>query len=148
MLRYAQGIEKNINGMYKAKEDMKRGMLVIPSHKDKNFSKATSETGEGCFFVDRGLIANAQLDTFGVLSDYEEVLEVIKAGEIAELHAPMVGERYMIDTFKGTDTDFEADKYLSVQDGEMVKSSNPTRFKSYGFVNDNGHKLLGVEIVK
>ena len=148
MLRHLQSyVGKNIDSMCTAEVAMKRGMVVTKDHATKQVSLATGT--KKVYFVDRGLVNDPLLDFMGTLSEYEDVLENIKVGEFVNLEPVQTGERYATDAFDGIDADFAPGTYLTVVAGKFKKAAvdEETQFESIGFVDDNGHKLLGVEIV-
>jgi len=153
MLRNLQGTIKNVDAQNKAAVAMKRGMFV---NKDVANKKAILPTNvDEIYMVNRGLVNDALLSIAGTLSDYETVLETIKADEFVDLIAPTIGERWATDAFDGVDADFEAGKYLTVslvvdaKQGKLIASptNTKTHIKSLGKITDNTHTLVAFEYV-
>lgn len=156
MLRVLQSVEgKNVDAQCKAKVAFKRGMFVNKDYATKEAVLPTVDSE--VYLVDRGLVNdNPAIAAGAVFSEYDEVLDNIKAGEFVNLVTILPGERYAVDAFDGVDADFEAGKYLVVsttvdeKQGKLVASPTNTKsnFRSLGKINDNGHALVAFEYVR
>lgn len=157
MLRFLQGSPDNVDAQNKAAVDMVRGRFVNKDVANKQAILPTGANGATeIYIVDRGLVNDPILDVTGTYSDYETVLETIKAGESVNLIAPEVGKRYATSEYSGEDADLAAGKYLTVStasdatQGKLIASpsNEKTRIKSLGYYMDaNKVKLLAFEFI-
>jgi hypothetical protein len=157
MLRFLQGSPDNVDAQCTADVAMVRGRFV---NKDVANKKAILPTGtDGAteiYIVDRGLVNDISLDVTEAYSDYETVLETIKAGEFVNLITPEAGKRYATTEYSGVDADFAAGKYLTVSttadatQGKLIASATnaKTKIKSLGYYMDaNKKKLVAFEFI-
>lgn len=131
------------NAMRVAAVDMKRGTLVTVGGNGK-LAKAAGV--DGLRIANRGLNKDYYKSVAGIVSDYDVVEDTIKAGEFVAEVALESGERY---AFEVADAEAVAvGSYLEATAGVFtVKASGTTRYIARGVFNDNGHKLLIVEVL-
>ena len=148
MLRELQVIlNKNIDAMYVAGENMVTGMGVIKDFADSNVDLPAAEKATNIFFVnyDPIIIGNAAIYE---MSDYDDFYNKIASGERIKLVQPLAGERYATDQY--TSTGLENGNAMSVgTDGKWKKATAQlaSHFVYSGTMPDNGHTLAIIEVV-
>lgn len=147
MLREKQNKNgKNVDIQYKTAVAMKRGTVVKKDYVNKTIVKANELDGE-IFIVDRDILPDDGIMT-RTLSDYEDILENIPANEFAQLKYYDKGERFMISEYTGDDSTLKQGTYLAVDNGKAkAVESGKSIWISLGIIDDNGHKLLGIEVI-
>ena len=131
------------NAMRVAAVDMKRGTLVTV---DGNGKLAKAAGVDGLRIANRGLNKDYYKSVAGIVSDYDVVEDTIKAGEFVAEVALESGERY---AFEVADAEaVTAGSYLEATSGVFtVMETGTSRYIARGVFNDNGHKLLIVEVL-
>lgn len=131
------------NAMRVAAVDMKRGTLVTV---DSNGKLAKAAGVDGLRIANRGLNKDYYKSVAGIVSDYDVVEDTIKAGEFVAEVALESGERY---AFEVADAEaVSAGSYLEATSGVFtVMATGTSRYIARGVFNDNGHKLLIVEVL-
>lgn len=141
------------DAMHKAKVAMITGMAVVKadtaSVKEANITSA--ETVADIFFVNKERIPTGANAARGDMSDYDDNFVNVAANEFVTLHKYAPGERFATDQYSTTDfTDSTVlDLRVSFKDGKAMKATKTTVSTPYvfkGFLNDNGHKLIIVEV--
>ena len=145
MLRDLQSFITNVDATEKAGAKMKRGAFVAKDEGKKVFSVADGV--EEVYVVDRDTKLTMELAMGVAVSEYDDTQDTILKGEGAGLIALQRGVRKATSEYTVADSDATAGKYLTVKSGKLIKSDAKTTIKSLGFIDDNGHKLLGFEIV-
>lgn len=154
MLRDLQSFNVNVDATKKASGTMKRGSFVTKDEATKTFGLATAVTE--VYLVDRDTIVTKGIAMGEPYSEYDEDQDTIKATEFAGLIALQKGVRKATSEYNSAfvDADVTAGKYLTVgitgeTQGKLIASPSnaATSIKSLGWITDNGHKLLGFEIV-
>lgn len=131
------------NAMRQVAVDMKRGTLVTVDGNGK-LAKASGEAG--LRIANRGLNKDNYKSLNGIVSDYDVVEDTIKAGEFVAEVAMESGERYAMEVADAEAVAMNA--YLEATAGVFTaKATGESRFIARGVFNDNGHKLLIVEIL-
>lgn len=131
------------NAMRVAAVDMKRGTLVVINSAGK-LEKASGEAG--LRIANRGLNKDYYKSVAGIVSDYDVVEDTIKAGEFVAEVAMESGERYALEV-ENVEA-FAIGDYLEAVSGVFAKKATGTsRFMASGIFNDNGHKLLIVDVL-
>lgn len=131
------------NAMRVAAVDMKRGTLVTV---DGNGKIAKASGVDGLRIANRGLNKDYYKSVAGIVSDYDVVEDTIKAGEFVAEVALESGERY---AFEVADAEaVPAGSHLEATAGVFtVEVAGTSRYIARGVFNDNGHKLLIVEVL-
>lgn len=151
MLRNLQGSVNSVDAQYKITVGAKRGIFVNKVHASKTAILPTN--ADEVYMVERGIVIDPVVAAFGVTSDYDTLQETVVANEFVGLVTPVKGGRWATSEYAGADADLAADKYLKVEttvgadQGKLVTSATPTKFKSLGYFMDNGHKLLAYEVL-
>lgn len=146
MIRDLQSFIVNVDAQNTVATEMKRGTFVTKDVSTKKLSLATGV--EGVFIVDRDNIVTYKVASGLHSSDYDTEQETIAQDTFAVAIPLMNGIRKATSEYTGADVDLAVGKSLTIADGKLVKSETPTCIKSLGFIDDNGHKLLGFEIIK
>ena len=132
------------NAMRVAAVDMKRGTLVTV---DGNGRLAKASGAEGLRIANRGLNKDYYKSVAGIVSDYDVVEDTIKAGEFVAEVALESGERY---AFEVADAEaVPAGAWLEATSGvfTVMPLDSTSKYVARGVFNDNGHKLLIVEVL-
>lgn len=154
MLRDLQSFNVNVDATKKASVAMKRGSFVTKDEATKTFGLATATTE--VYLVDRDTVVTKGLAMGEPYSEYDVDQDTIAKDEFAGLIALQKGVRKATSEYNPdlADADVTAGKYLTVgitgeTQGKLIASTDnaATSYKSLGWVTDNGHKLLGFEIV-
>jgi hypothetical protein len=154
MLRDLQSFGVNVDATKKASATMKRGSFVNKNEANKTFGLASAVTE--VYIVDRDCVVTKGVAMGEPYSDYDSEQDTINSGEFAGLIALQKGVRKATSEYNSAfvDSDVTAGKYLTVgitgsTQGQLIASPSnaATSIKSLGWVMDNGHKLLGFEIV-
>lgn len=130
------------NAMRQVAVDMKRGTLVTV---DANGKLAKADGVEGLRIANRGINKDYFKSINGIVSDYDVVEDTIKAGEFVAEVAMESGERYAMEVADAEAV--AANAYLEATAGVFTVSVEPTKYIARGVFNDNGHKLLIVEVL-
>lgn len=145
MLRRLQTVDgKNIDVMNVAGADLVRGMVA---QKDLANKKAILPTdSKNLYFVDRDVQPTGLMAYEGELSEYDERLDKIKAGDFVQLEKMFSGERYATDQIV-TEGLVVGDFLEAGIDGKLKKLATGESDLVYGGVyNDNGHVLGIVQV--
>lgn len=144
MLQNLTGV--NVDAQNKAKDEMKRGTFVKVNVAKKEIEKATNLTDmEGVLVRDFKVTPETSMGS--PVSEYEDSQDVVKAGEYAGVRVLYAGERIAVDQYDLQDEDAAAGKYLTVENGKIVKSEDTTKLESLGWYTDAGsHKLIGIKV--
>lgn len=138
--------------MHKAKVAMVTGMGVVKEDtKDKKEVKLpTEETTANICLVTKERIPTGTNAARQEMSDYDDDFVNVKAGEFVGLETYTDGEKFATDQFKAADFEsLEVGKPVAVgNDGKWIKTTKgSSRFVYAGTMNDNGHKLIMIEVV-
>ena len=146
MLKRLQNVHgKNIDVMNTAEVAMVRGMGVVKNRDTKQAELPAAATSEGIFFLDADKQLAGINSVYGEVSEYNELLDNIAAGEGVQLEKGLLGERFATDQVTGTPA---LDDYLEVgTDGLWVTAVAATPYQCGGTVTDNGHTLYIIEVV-
>lgn len=138
----------------KAKVELKRGMFVKVDEAKGEIDVATN-LEDAIGIVVRDVVVTDSVAQGLPISDYDADQDTIKIKEFAGVRGLYNGEAWMTDQFKAdcattNATKVEAGKYLTVENGLLKDSPSNTKTKliSLGFMDDNGHKVLGFKVVK
>ncbi len=131
------------NAMRQAKVDMKRGTLVQVDT-DGKLKKAVGV--DGLRIANRGINKDNYKSLNGIVSDYDAVEDLIKANEFVAEVALESGERYAFEVASAEG--FTIGDHLEATAGVFTKEVAATsKYVARGVYNDNGHKLLIVEVL-
>jgi len=154
MLRDLQSYGINVDATKKASVAIVRGTFVAKNESAKTFGLATDVTE--MYLVDRGTVVTKGIAMDEPYSEYDTEQDTIIIGAIAGLITLQKGVRKATSEYDSAlvDADVTAGKYLTVSitgdtQGKLIASPTnaKTNIKSLGWVTDNGHKLLGFEII-
>lgn len=141
------------DAMHKAKVGMVTGMAVVKedSETDKFANITESETVADIFFVDKERIPTGVNAARGDMSDYDPDFVTVKANEFITLDKYAPGERFATDQYDtGSITDeTEIGTRISFKSGKAQAATATSVLSNYvfkGFYNDNGHKLITIEV--
>lgn len=140
---------KASNSMYKAKVNMITGMAVV---KDVDSINLVDTTTEECvtdiYFVNKDRVPSGLNTARGDISDYDVDFVNVKANEFIKLEKYLAGERFATDQFDSTTitTETKLNTRVSFKDGKVQKSTIPSHYEFKGFMNDNGHTLVIIEV--
>ena len=149
MFRHLQrNLFKAVDASKKAKVDMKRGAFVKVNEATGDFELAPT-LADVAGIVVRDVVVDIDVAMGLPVSEYSDTQDTIKVGEFAGVETVQKGERYATDQYANTlvDADVVAGKNLDVANGVLVKSAVATSIVSLGWIQDNGHKLLGYKFV-
>lgn len=141
-------VHKAADATFQAATPTVRGRLVQKDFSSKTIVAPTSQ--EGLYWVNKDNYPTGLLSLEGELSDYDDRLENIKAGEFVVLEKPLPGEVYATDQISLAglvEGDYLEAETAGDKAGQLKKSSGPANFKFRGTKVDNGHTLGRVEIL-
>ncbi|MGL4450672.1 MAG: hypothetical protein ACRCX8_18945 [Sarcina sp.] len=144
MLQNLNGV--NVDAQNKAKVEMKRGAFVKVNVATKEIEKAaTLAELDGVLVRDFNVTVETSMGA--PVSEYDNSQDVVKAGELAGVRGLFAGERIAVSEYTLSEAEAAVGKFLTVTDGKAVASADATKLVSLGFVNDAGHKLIGIKVL-
>lgn len=156
MLRNLQNMSNvNVDASKKSAvvANIKRGTFVQKDEVNGTFILPISVSE--LYMLDRDTKVTKSLAYGEPYSDYDDEQDIVAKDEFAGLVSLQKGTRWATSEYDSTlvDADVTAGKYLTVsitvdeKQGKLIKSASATAFKSLGWITDNGHTLLGFELV-
>lgn len=138
--------------MHKAKVEMKTGMGVVLADtiSTKEVKLPEAETAANLYFVTKERIPTGINTARKEMSDYDDDFVKIAAGEFIGLEKYVPGEKFAVDQYAAADfgDDAEAGFAISVgTDGLLKKATVASKYIYAGIHNDNGHRLVMVEVM-
>ena len=149
MIRFLQNLDNvNVDATKKAKVDTKRGMFVTVDDLNGTFEPATDlASADG--LVLRDTIVDENVAQGFPISEYSETQNLIKKDTLAGVRVWLKGERFSTDQYNKemTADQTKVGKYLTVANGILVTSADPTEIVSLGIMSDAGNTVLGYKFV-
>lgn len=138
------------DAMHKAKVAMVTGMAVVKedTNTDKFANVTADETVADIYFVDKERIPTGVNAARGDMSDYDPDFVNISANEFVSLDKYAPGEKFGTDQYETADFTAETaiDTRVAFKAGKAIKATVASPYVFKGFHDDNGHKLVQIEV--
>lgn len=139
---------KGVDATKKASEEIVRGAFITVSEKNGTVAKANAVANTIQVAV-RDVKVTDAIAMGTPVDDYDADQEKILVGEFLGVYTLDAGCIYATTEYDPSlsETQAEADKYLTIADGKLATSGSPTSIVSCGWYLDGTHKLLAYKVL-